>query len=339
MPLASCSLISESGPLKKNIREEGDMEYRLVEVRSRSDLPTHGRTYGLAERPPAIKGPAYSDKIRERDTLHFVITDPSDQSPFYSKGEVFRFGPIEVPADGLVSFPYVGDIQVIDRTLAGVTTDLSERVKPISNTAQVNVVRSDRLPHTANVIGEVKTPGPVPLERGDITSLDLLATSGGPTEAEHLFRYTLRRGGHDYRFDYLGFRQSPFAVEEGDLLTVTTDMSNRFHVMGAINKPITVPFPTPAPTLADALGAATGLDERRSDPSGVFVFRKGSPDIVYTFDLKNPGVMPLVQRFPMKGEDIVYVTEAPLARWNRMISQILPTTVTQAANVGARYAN
>ena len=84
--------------------------------------------------------------------------------------------------------------------------------------------------------------------------------------------------------------------------------------------------------------AATGLDERRSDPSGVFVFRKGSPDIVYTFDLKNPGVMPLVQRFPMKGEDIVYVTEAPLARWNRMISQILPTTVTQAANVGARYA-
>ena len=339
LPLASCSLISESGPLKKNIREDGEMEYRLVEVSSRSDLPAHGRTYGLAERPPAIKGPAYSDKIRERDTLHFVITDPSDQSPFYSKGEVFRFGPIEVPADGLVSFPYVGDIQVIDRTLAGVTTDLSERVKPISNTAQVNVVRSDRLPHTANVIGEVKTPGPVPLERGDISSLDLLAASGGPTEAEHLFRYTLRRGGHDYRFDYLGFRQSPFPVEEGDLLTVTTDMSNRFHVMGAINKPITVPFPTPAPTLADALGAATGLDERRSDPSGVFVFRKGSPDIVYTFDLKNPGVMPLVQRFPMKGEDIVYVTEAPLARWNRMISQILPTTVTQAANVGARYSN
>lgn len=313
-------------------------EYRLIAVSSRADLPSRGRTYGMAERPARIKGEPYSDRIRPRDTLDFVITDPSNQSPFFSKGDVFRFGPIEVPEDGNVSFPYVGDIQVGDESLAGVAAELAEKVKPISNTAQVSVVRSERFPRTANVIGEVKSPGPVPLERTGISSLDLLAVSGGPTEAEHLFEYTLRRGNRDYHFDYLGFRRNPFPIEEGDLLSVTSDMSNRFHVMGAINRPVTVPFPTPSPTLADALGAATGLDESRSDPSGVFVFRKGSPDTVYTFDLKDPGVMPLVQRFPMKGEDIVYVTEAPLARWNRMISQILPTTVTQAAGVGARYS-
>ena len=339
VPLASCSLISETGPLKNNIRDAEATDYRLVEVNSRADLPSEGRVYGTAEIPPRIKGQAYTDTIRSRDTLNFVITDATAQSPFHSKGDVFRFGPIEVPEDGGISFPYVGEINVIGESLARVAADLSEKIRPISNTAQVNVVRSDRFPHTANVIGEVKTPGPVPLERSGIDSLDLLAASGGPTEAEHLFRYTLRRGGRDYGFDYLGFRRNPFTVEEGDLLTVTTDMSNRFHVMGAINKPTTVPFPTPSPTLADALGAATGLDERRSDPSGVFVFRKGSPDTVYTFDLKNPGVISLVQRFPMKGEDIVYVTEAPLARWNRMITQILPVAISQAANSAARYSN
>ena len=94
----------------------------------------------------------------------------------------------------------------------------------------------------------------------------------------------------------------------------------------------------PSPTLADALGAATGLAERRSDPSGVFVFRKGNPDFVYTFNLKDPSLIHLIQRFPIQGNDIVYVPEAPLARWNRLISQILPVSVSSAATAASRFS-
>ena len=40
----------------------------------------------------------------------------------------------------------------------------------------------------------------------------------------------------------------------------------------------------------------------------------------------------IAQRFPIQGEDLVYVTEAPLARWNRLIQQMLPITqFSQAA--------
>ena len=216
--------------------------------------------------------------------------------------------------------------------LAQISANLNDRLKPISNTAQASVARSGRIPRTANVIGEVRSPGPVPLERSNISSLDLLAASGGPPKNEHLYRYTLRRNGHDYDFDYQGFRQHTFSIEESDLLSVNMDTSNRFYVMGAINKPTTVPFPVPAPTLADALGSAAGLDERRSDPSGVFVFRKGNPDQVFTINLKDPAAILLTQRFLLCGEDIVYVTEAPLTRWNRLIVQILPLSqLSQAA--------
>lgn len=335
-PLASCSLISETGPLKGKIHD-GSAAYTLVEVKSDSDIPSRGRTYGIGEKPAAAKGQAYSDKIRSRDVLHFVVTDLSEESPFHSKGDPYKFGPVEVPEDGRIEIPYVGPIQVIDRSLSQVSTDLGEKIKPVSNTARVSVIRSDRLARTANVIGEVKDPGPIPLERAGITSVDLLAAAGGPKDSEHLFKYSLRRGGKDYQLDYLAFRQKPFIIEEGDLLTVSEDTSNRFHVMGAINRPTTVPFPVPSPTLADALGSATGLDERRSDPSGVFVFRKGNPDLVFTFNLKDPGTIHLIQRFPIQGDDIVYVTEAPLARWNRLISQILPTSISQAANAASRF--
>jgi len=337
LSFVSCSLISETGPLKGTINHDSTA-FTLVEVKSQADLPPDGRSYGVGEPPPRAKGQAYSDKVRDRDTLHFIITDLADESPFYSKGEPYKFGPVEVPEDGRIEIPYVGSIQVIDRSLSQVSVDLGEKIKPVSNTARISVIRSNRLPKTANVMGEVKNPGPVPLERADITSIDLLAVSGGPKDAEHLFKYNLRRGGKDYTFDYLGFRQHPFQIEEGDLLTVASDTTNRFHVLGAINRPITVPFPVPSPTLADALGAATGLDERRSDPSGVFVFRKGSPDLVFTFNLKDPSVIHLIQRFPIQGKDIVYVTEAPLARWNRLISQILPTSISSAAVAASRFS-
>lgn len=338
LPLTSCSLVSESGPLKGSI-EEGEHSYTLIPVKSAAELPARSRSYGKANVPGFSRGEGYSDKIRERDKLEFIITDLSEQSPFFAKDRTFQYGPMEVPEDGRVSIPYVGEIQVINRTLAGVAADLGEKIKPVSNTARVSVTRSGRIAKTANVIGEVRNPGPVPLERSGITSMDLLAVSGGPKGEEHLFNYNLRRGGKDYTFDYLGFRQHTFPVEEGDLLSVTTDTSNRFHVMGAINKPVTVPFPVPNPTLADALGAASGLDERRSDPSGVFIFRKGSPDRVFTFDLNDPSIIHLIQRFPIEGDDIVYVTEAPLVRWNRTLSQFLPIALSQATNAAARVQN
>lgn len=339
IPFASCALMSESGPQKGKITSKS-LEYELIPVNCRADLPPPGRVYGQGEIPPRIKGSGYSDKVRERDSLRFIITDVAEESPFFTKGGPFTYGPVEVPQDGLVAIPYLGNLQTLDRSLADISAELTEKLKPVSSTAQASVARSGRIANTANVVGEVKSPGPVPLERGKIDSLDLLAASGGPRESEHLYKYTLRRNGRDYIFDYQGFRQRPFLIEEGDLLSVTTDTSNRFYVMGAINRPTIVPFPVAAPTLADALAASLGLDERRSDPSGVFVFRKGEPDKVYTVNLKDPMAMLLTQRFEIKGEDMVYVTEAPLVRWNRLIQQILPMSqLAQSAYYFDRIGN
>jgi polysaccharide export outer membrane protein len=334
---ASCGWISETGPIKRNIEAENP-DFQLIHVRSAADIPKVGRVYGSASTPPRVRGEPYSDKVRPRDVLNIVITDPAAESPFYSKGNAFNFGPVEVPENGELQVPFLGSIHVSGRSLSQVSAELSEKAKPVSNGAQVSVVRSKRMPRTASVIGEVKNPGLFPLERSQIDSSELLAAAGGPKDSDYLFKYNLRRNGKEYPFDYLGFRQHPFRVEEGDQLTVISDTENRFHVMGAINKPVTVPFPIPAPTLADALGAASGLDERRSDPSGVFVFRRGNPALVYTFDLKNPASIQLIQRFPIVGNDIVYVTEAPLTRWNRLISQLLPVTISQAANSASRYS-
>lgn len=329
VPLASCNIMSMVGPQKGGI-VNGEHPYKLISIKSRADLPRGATTGVVGQIPAPIRGNSYSDKVRSRDSLQFTITDLSEQSPFFSKGS--NVGPLEVPEDGFVSIPYVGQLQVLDLSLAQIAADLNNKLKPISNTAQANVARTARIPRTANVIGEVKKSGAMPLEQANLSSIDLLAAAGGASSDDFLYTYTLRRNKHDYTFDYEYFRQHAFPVEEGDLLTVTKDTLRHFYVMGAIMKTTTVPFPVAAPTLADAIGAASGLDEQRSDPSGVFVFRKGNPDLVYTLNLKDPACILLSQRFAIRGEDIIYVTEAPLARWNRLISQLLPTS-TAAFNL------
>ena len=336
--LQSCGMISETGPLEGSIKR-GSGEYELISVTSKKDIPKPIRMYGKAHMPPMVKGSGYTDRIKERDYLLFVIADLSEQSPFFTGGEPYKYGPIEVPSSGDVTIPYLGKVAVDGKDLNQLTSELSEKMKPVSKTAQISVAITERFLAHANVYGDVRAPGPKPLDRSGLTSLDILAAAGGPAESEHLFKYVLRRANRNYEFDFKGFKENPFAVEAGDLITVSKDHSNRFYVMGAINNPVAVAFPVPKPTLADAIGAAYGFDERRSDPSGVFVFRKSEPNQVFTFDLKQPNVFQLAQRFPIEGEDVVYVTEAPLSRWNRMISQILPITVTNASNAAARYSN
>jgi len=66
----------------------------------------------------------------------------------------------------------------------------------------------------------------------------------------------------------------------------------------------------------------------------VFVLRKSNVEQtgvianVYQLHAKNITAMVLAEQFELQPHDIVYVTSAPLARWNRVISLLLPSVST-----------
>jgi len=103
--------------------------------------------------------------------------------------------------------------------------------------------------------------------------------------------------------------------------------------MGEVKDVRPVPMTRNGLSLAEALSTSGGYLQDSADASGIFVIRRapeGSDHLVdlYQLNAKDATALILADSFKLQRRDIVYVTAAPLARWNRVIRNILPTVQT-----------
>src|SRR5699024_2635337 len=116
----------------------------------------------------------------------------------------------------------------------------------------------------------------------------------------------------------------------------------RFVAMGAVNQPGLHDFPSQSPSLLEVLGSVGGLSEQKADARGVFIFRlpetiaydktlarvtsKEKP-LVFHLDMRDPTSMFLARQFLIHPEDAVYVTNAHVYEFQKMISPIIQVLV------------
>jgi len=103
----------------------------------------------------------------------------------------------------------------------------------------------------------------------------------------------------------------------------------KVFVMGEVGSPGSVEYDLQdGMTLAEAINDAGSLDETSFDPRGVFLIRKEEHlDIptVYQLPIASVQSLYLAEQFEMIPRDIVYVTATPSIRWNRILSQLIPS--------------
>ncbi len=126
--------------------------------------------YGGQDSRPSAKSDA-GYRLGPKDGLSIVVWGHEDLS-----------GKFTVAADGNLSFPLVGPIKAADRTVPEVEAELTERLGDgYLKSPRVTIEIERYVSQRVFVIGEVHTPGAVPLT-GPMTLLEVLARSGSLTE-------------------------------------------------------------------------------------------------------------------------------------------------------------
>jgi len=96
----------------------------------------------------------------------------------------------------------------------------------------------------------------------------------------------------------------------------------------------TLPFNRRA-SLADALFSSSGITTQVANVSQIYVLRgnrKGNSVTAYQLDARNIAYMVMATKMELRPNDIIFVAEQPVTKWNRAVGQIGPSFIQQVLN-------
>jgi polysaccharide biosynthesis/export protein len=372
--LPACSLLPGTGPKSDavegnataGVRSAAPLPYALVDVTS--------DTIGFLSQPNLItfKG-EFPDKrakpeqvVGVGDVLNISIFEAAPGGLF-TPGTAAGARPgnfVDLPAQavdqkGSIYVPYAGEIPAAARTIPDIQQAIVARLRNRAIEPQVVVSLNQQHSSVVSVLGDVNTPGVLALNSVGERLLALIARAGGP-KFEAIESYvTLQRDGKRVKVLLSRVVHDPrenIFIRPNDVIFLTRE-SPSFTALGALNQNVfgfnsEIPFDVETLTLAQAMGKAGGLNDNQSDPSELYVYRyeqrhyleKLGVDTtrftsemiptIYHVNLRDPSGMLLASAFQMKIKDVMYVANAKVVDYYKLLLLInnTATAVSSTAN-------
>jgi len=281
----------------------------------------------------------YQYVVGAQDTLRITIWNhPELSNPV---GTLNELSGRVVNADGTFFFPYAGKIQAAGKTVQQIRDDLAQKLSKFLVEPQVDVSVLNYRSQRAFVVGQVEKPGIVPITDVPLTVTDLIAQAGGLKQDADLRAASLMRAGSSKSIDlyslyYRGDVSQNIQLKSGDVLTIPENRYNKIFVLGEVAKPQSVVMPRGRISLAEAISDSGGFNPLTANAGQLYVIRGGEggkkPQI-WHLDASSPDALILADRFDLESRDIVYVDPAGVARFGRVISNIIPTASVIRASV------
>ena len=330
----------ESGEQTQNL--EQDLEKVNIQIIDSSLIKKQKQARASAKpisNTAGVNVSNYEYKIGVGDTLTIGVWDHPELTIPAAVQRTAEFDGFRVQKDGTITYAYAPDIPAAGRTISEVRKDLVKRLSRVIENPQVDIKVVGFNSQKAYVTGEVKQPGVYPVTEIPLTLIDALNQAGGLTDSADWRTVTFTRGDKteiiklDDFYAHGDISQNRL-LQHGDIVHISRNDAQKVFVLGDVKKAGSVTLNRYGLNLAEALSDSGGLNEATADANGVFVLRKSNVEQtgyianVYQLHAKNIAAMVLAEQFELEPSDIVYVTSAPLARWNRVISLLLPSIAT-----------
>lgn len=235
--------------------------------------------------------------------------------------------------DGTIFFPYAGEVQAAGRTVVDLREELTEKLARFIEKPQIDVKVNTFNSQRFYLTGAVNIPGTYPITHIPLRLLEAINQAGGFNEEADIYSVHITRGEERvevpiYDMLYRGDLRANILIKHGDVLHVAPHDQRRVFVMGEVPRPAAMRMPERPLTLAQVIGEVGGIREVSADASGIYVIRQSDvPEMVNVFqlDMSEAYALALADDFVLQSRDIVYVAAAPIARWNRLVSNLLPS--------------
>ena len=337
LTLSGCSgVLSGAGPYKGDIENKSQSTaYDLVDINANTIAPFMRPATKPAK--AKITSPlAQSVRLMGGDVINVLITDNAPEgsglfAPLSTGGTQLK---VRIDDKGMISLPYVGHQFVAGMTLIQVEDMIRQKLKGVTTDVQAHVDLVGDLSGSVLVAGAVKAPGRFSTLQGPLTLLDAVNQAGGPVMEPHLVNVTVRNGSQASTFNYEDILAGNNFVLKPNSEVVLDRARQRFVAMGAVGEPGLHDLPAQNASLLDALGSVGGLKEANANPQGVFVFRMGestptqaAKPIVMRIDMRDPAAIFYARQVMLKPDDTIYVTNAAVYEWQKIIGPIVQTLV------------
>lgn len=371
--LMSCAYLPNSGPSKGNVevvnkqKSNADLPaVQLIEVNNKVAESLFNQQQPQSFLQFSSSKAHYQGAVNAGDLLDITLWEAPPATLFgsvlnqtgVSSGQSTHLPEQMVSSSGRVTIPFVGSLKVAGKTPEQIQSEIVGHLQAIANQPQavVRIVKNN----SANVTVLTKsTTIRMPLTAYGERVLDAIAAAGGAGGDVRDVSVQLTRHNQVKTISLAKLAAEPqqnIPLRSGDVVTLLNNPLS-FTAMGAVGSSREVRFAAHGLTLAEAIGRIGGLHDDRADPRGVFVFRylpfeqlslanqtewqaKGyhrgmNVPTVYQVNLLEPQSMFWIQHFPIQDKDIVYVSNAPLAEYQKFIRMIFGATTPAVSAVNS----